>query len=249
MSVFLRQQRTEWFYGMVFFLLALLLLGFYAWLKYFDLASLSNKLDTERGAIAELKTQQNDLLDADLRLMLEQYSEQVKAVESVLVARDEVFTGSLSDDQFEPVVLLDIVQFIALLTDLLSRKVILSHFSLGPTGELSFLVQTTSFREAARQMEVLRMGFSGSRQKQVVMKEVQEGDVGESAFGEELPPLIINVVISSVVRSPLSGSLEEIPEVLRSGDSSYDFIVRMQINPQYFFALHEEQKESDEQAK
>ena len=217
------QHRRDWIYGSLFCLIAVILIGLFCWLRFVELARLEADIHHEQLAVQELKTQQQQFFDDGLGDQLAQYSDSIQVIESLLYARDEVFTGLMSEGRFEPMVVLDLVAFFERIQQLLSNKVLVNSFSLSPTGRVNFLVKTTSYADAAQQMDALRFGLE------------EEG---------ALSHLFINVLISSVTRSELRVRGEDLPALLQGKEASYDFTVQMDINPEYFSALQETSHES-----
>jgi len=215
------QHRRDWIYGGVYLLLSLVLMGLYCWLRFGELAQLEVDIDREQLAVQNLKAEQQQYFDDGLGDQLSQYSDHIQAIESLLFARDEVFTGLMSEDRFEPVVMLDLVAFFEHLQELLSEQVLVNGFSLSPTGRVNFLVRSTSYAEAARQMDALRFGLTEEEQQ---------------------PQLFMEVVISGITRTPLSHSAEDLPDLLQGKEASFDFSVQMDVNPDYFAVLREQEQ-------
>ncbi|MDZ4216877.1 MAG: hypothetical protein U1C97_00990, partial [Candidatus Gracilibacteria bacterium] len=146
MSVSSRQQTSQWVLGGIIFFLGLLLLGFHLWLSFFVMAELNQQVQAEDLALQSLKTQQNGFLQPEIRNLFAQYSDGISAVESVFAAREEVFTGEMTEKKFEPVTILDVLDFFKNLQDHLGQQTIMEELSLDPSGRLSLLVRTTSYR-------------------------------------------------------------------------------------------------------
>ena len=237
-----RQQISHWIFAGMFFLLSLVLVGFHIFLSWFELADLERQLETEKLALESLKVQQSGILQPEIRELFERYSDGVSAVDILFAARDEVFTGQLSEDDYQPVMLLDYPEFFQLLQKLLGKRSVLSNLSIDVTGRISFLVQTSSYTNAARQMAVFRDGLEQERQRSVLAEE-EEIPTEEGAV---MPVLLTDLQISSVARNPITGKAEDVPEVLSQSDSSYDFIVQARINPEYYFFRREQELAAEE---
>lgn len=232
------KQTTEFLFGGIFFFLTLLFVGFYLWLSLIHVSGLEQRLEIEKKAIEAIKTEQSTLLNPSLRGVFEQYSLGVNAVSAVLRAREEVFTGQMEEEDYNPVVMLDYLDFFELFKKLLYKKAVISNLSLDAIGRVSFLVQTTSYSEAASQMAAFRYGLSEGQQKKILAEDEEEAAV--------IPPLFKEVEISNIGRRLLTGQLDEIPVILQGSDSSFDFIVQMKMNPEYFAYQLERAREEAE---
>lgn len=234
-----RTQRNEWIFAGCFITFSVLLLGFYGWLRFFPVSTLTQQIEDEKRALAGLQEEQNRFLEKDLRDLFTRYSDGIAATEVVLAARDEVFTGAIDDDTAEPVVILDYPDFLKLFRALLGKKSVISNLTMSKAGQLSFLVQTGSYALAGQQMAALKFGLSPARQQEVLAAE--EG-VEEA---ETIPVLLRKIDITSVARREVTGQAEDVPAVLRGGEAIYSFIVQAEINPEYYFFMREREEESE----
>lgn len=226
-----RKHQTLWVFGSIFLSLSLVLLGFNSYLRFFSLAQIRENIDQEKKAIEKLQGEQEAYLKNELRELFSKYSDGVSAVTSVLAARDEVFSGELDDDTAEPVMILDYPDFFAKLQKLLGKKTVLSNLNIERAGQISFLVQTSSYLSAAQQITALRLGLAPEQQRRALAQAEED---------EEMPELLVDVVVTSVGKNDITGAGEDIPEVLRSGAATFNFIVQAQINPEYYFYLAEQ---------
>lgn len=201
--------QSEWVFGSICIFLAFLLLGFFGYLRFFALASLDRQIQTEKRALESAKAETAKSLTPELRGLFEEYSNGISSLQALFAAREDVFTGSLDPERYEPVVFLDYLAFFAELQKLLGKKTLLSNLTIDPIGRVSFLITTTNYFQAAKQMEALQQGFSD-------------------------PPLLIAFEISSVARKVLTGKAEEFPQFLRQESSVTQFLVEAKINPQYY---------------
>lgn len=232
-----RKHQTLWVFGSIFLGMSLLLLGFNSYLRFFSLAQIRESIDQEKKAIEKLLGEQEAYLKNELRDLFSKYSDGIGAVSSVLAARDEVFSGELEDDTAEPVMILDYADFLEKLKKVLGRKTVLSNLNIERSGQLSFLVQTTSYLSAAQQITALRLGLAPEQQRRAL---------AQVDISEDMPELLVDVEVSSVGKNDLTGAAEELPEVLRSGASTFNFIVQAQINPEYYFFLAEQAAQAAE---
>jgi hypothetical protein len=206
-------------------LLSIVLFSWHAWLSFVHIADWEEKVRIEEQGLADLQLQQDALMSAEVRQFLNQYSDSVVAIESVFAARDEFFSGEMTADRFEPVVILDLLSFFESLRERLSSRVLVNKISLSPTGELNFLVQSTSYRQAAQQLQVFQYGL----------------------LSDGLPQLFRELSVSSVSKTKLSlARQDELPDLLQGRDASFDFFVKMQISPEYFRALAEQTQQLQE---
>lgn len=205
-----RQQFSEWIFGAIFLGCALLLLGFHIWIRFFVFSDIQTKVQIEKTALESLKAEQGKLLTPELRDLFTQYSDGISALESVFAARDEVFTGSMDEDRYEPVVLLDYPFVFKELKKHLGKGTVLSSLTIDAFGKISFLASTLSFGDAARQIAALQFGFSQN------------------------PRLFTNVSVSSISRQQITGKQEDIPLVFRGMEATFNFIVQARINPEFF---------------
>lgn len=239
-----RQNTTNWTYGSIFLVVALLLIGFNMWLRFSVVPEAEAQKKTEELAVQSLRTQQNALLKPEVRDLFEKYSLAMEAVDIIFSAREEVFTGALDPDDYEPVMLLDYPDFFERFQKLLAKKAVIGNLTIDAYGRISFLVQTTSFHNAAQQLKAFRFGLSEQQQRRTSREELEEEgfDIDE----EDIPVIFRDVVVSAVTRNLLKGEVEDIPEVLRNGDSTYDFVIQMQLNPDYYSYLLDLKYEAEE---
>jgi len=205
---------VHWRDGSIFLIISFILLSFNIWIRWGEIAPLSSMIQKEKNAMANIVKKEEMLLDADLRKLFEEYSAGILSVEAIFSARDEVFSGSWDEKTYEPLLLLDYIDFFEKLKKLLSKHSVISNLSIDSTGKISFLIQSTSYLNAARQIAGLRLGFSE-------------------------PHILADVVISSVSKNEIIGEAHELPEVLRKNDSIYEFIVQAKINPEYYSWMQE----------
>ncbi len=206
-------------------IVSLILFSWHAWIRYVHIADWGEKVRIEEQALTDLQLDQEALMSDELRVFLREYGQVLSALDAVFLARDQVFSGQMTEDRFEPVLVLDLLPFFELLRARLSPQVVLNKVSLSPGGELGFLVQATSYRAAAQQLEVFQYGFSD----------------------EDFTQLFQDVSVSAVSQTKLSlAQLETLPDVLKGLDASFDFLVKMQINPKYFsdLALRKQEEEA-----
>lgn len=235
MALMDRQNTTNWTYGGIFLFVAILLIGFNMWLRFSVVPEAEAQKKTEEMAVQGLRTQQNALLKPEVRDLFEKYSLAMEAVDIVFSAREEVFTGALEADDFEPVMLLDYPDFFEHFQKLLAKKAVIGNLTIDAYGRVSFLVQTTSFHNAAQQLKAFRFGLSEAQQRRTSREELE--DDGFEVDEDQIPVIFADVVVSAVTRNLLKGDAEDIPDVLKNGDSTYDFVVQMQLNPEYFSYL------------
>ena len=234
-----RTSRNEWIFAGLFIGFSIILLGFYAWLRFFPIATLAQQIEEEKRALTKLQEEQNRFLEKDLRDLFTRYSDGIAATEVVLAARDEVFTGAIDDDTAEPVVILDYPDFFKLFRALLGKQSVISNLTVSKAGQLSFLVQTGSYAMAGQQMAALKFGLSPSRQQEVLAAEVGSDEP------QVIPVLLRNIDITSVARREITGQAEDVPAVLRNGEAVYSFIVQAEINPEYYFFVKEKEEDSE----
>lgn len=201
--------QSEWVFGSICVFLALLLMGFFGYLRFFALASLDRQIQAEKRSLESAKAETAKILTPELRGLFEEYSEGISSVQALFAAREDVFTGSLDPERYEPVVFLDYPAFFTELQKLLGKKTLLRNLTIDPIGRVSFLVTTTNYFQAAKQMEALQQGFSD-------------------------PPLLTAFEISNVGRKVLTGKAEEFPEFLRQESSVTQFLVEAKVNPSFF---------------
>ncbi len=146
-------RRTDTIMAVIFFILSGLLFGLNVWLRFFSLPLLDRDTHLQQAAFDAIRAEETAMLKPELKNLLEQYSEGVSAVDSVFHARDEVFTGALEEDQYQPVALLPLVEFFSQLRALLLKSTIISNLSLDHSGKIAFSVRTPSYEEAGKQME------------------------------------------------------------------------------------------------
>lgn len=214
--------QSEWVFGSICLFLAILLIGFFVYLRFFEVAFLDRQMQAEKRALETAKADTAKLLTPELRGLFEEYSEGISSLQSLFAAREDVFTGSLDPERYEPVVFLDYPAFFIELQKLLGKKTLLSNLTIDPIGRVSFLVTTTNYFQAAKQMEALERGFSGSGKP--------DQDL--------VPPLLTDFEISSVGRKVLTGKAEELPEFLRQESSVTQFLVEAKINAEYYAKVH-----------
>lgn len=208
------------------FFMSLFLFSWHAWFRFVVIEDWEEKVQVEEQALADFQLEQDAMMSVETRDFLDRYSDLVLVLESVLSARDMVFSGEMSADRFEPLVVLDLLEFFRLFRAHLSAEVLVQKLSLSSEGELSFLVQTTSYHEAARQSEVFRKGFKSE---------------------SDLPHFFQDIEISSVTKSDFSlQEQEKLPDLFQGKTSHFDFVVQMQINPRYFSALRAREELEDE---
>lgn len=201
--------------SLMVFLVVLFSSVFYGWLVFVHVSTWDDKVAVEERALTQLQQERDALMTDELREFLQRYTQTVSDLEAVLALRDEVFTGDLSPDHFAPLMVLDIVQFLAQFRAHLSPEVVVNTLSLSPEGELTFLVQSTSYQHAAEQMRA----FS------------------HPVLDEHFPGLFQSVSVSSVSRTALSlTDQEKLPALLQGRDASFDFFVKLQIDPAFYFA-------------
>lgn len=213
-----RQSGSEWAFGVVFLLLALLLLGFNGWLRFFVLEQVNGKVAVQQHELDSAKAEQAKILSPQLRGLFERYSKGIGALQSVFQARDDIFSGSLDEKQYEPIVLLDYLATLDLIKKHLSKTVVMGGLSIDPVGKISFVIQAPSYQQAAVQMAALEFSFSGK-------------DTGKKS---DRPVFLSDFSVSSISRNPFTGKPEEIPLILRGLPASYNFIVQAKLNPEYF---------------
>jgi hypothetical protein len=233
-----RKHQTLWVFGSIFLTLSLVLLGFNSYLRFFSLAQVREEIDQEKKAIQKLQEEQEGYLKNELRDLFSKYSDGVSAVASVLAARDAVFSGELDDDTADPVMLLDYPDFLEKLQKLLGRKTVVSNLNIDRSGQVSFLVQTNSYLSAAQQITALRLGLAPERQRRALAQE---------EVSEEMPELLIDVEVSSVGKNDITGAGEDVPVVLRDESATFNFVVQMRINPEYYFYLQEQRELAEEE--
>ena len=212
-------KNTEWLFASICLFLAFLLIGFFGYLRFFSIASLDRHLQAEKKAMESAKAETVKILTPELRGLFEEYSDGLSSLQALFSAREDVFTGSLDPERFEPVMLLDFPAFFLELQKLLGKKTMLSNLTIDPIGRVSFLITTTSYFQAARQMEALEKRFAST-------------------------PLLTDFEISSVGRKAITGKALELPEFLRQESSLTQFLVEAKINPEYYFALREEKEDA-----
>lgn len=200
-----------------------LLFGFHLYLRMAVLPSLSVIVAQKTSAVKVLEQEKEQSVSVGQRAELEQYAKGSEALQTLLLAREEVFSEIAEDSAVSPFIILDFLSFFEDFKALLGKKTVLSHLSISPSGTISFLLQTKSYRLAAQQMVALRSGFS-----------------------KDLPPLLKDIDISSVGRAPLIGKGEDVPEVLRDSDAVTSFAVEAKINPEYYRQQLIEQKNLNE---
>ena len=215
------QQQKSVILSSVYLFLALLLIGFFLYLKFIVLARLEASVLQEKSQVESIKVDQGKMLSVELRETFERYSQGISGVESIRIAREEVFTGLLEEEKYEPVMLLPYLSFFQDFQKLLKKTSVISALSIDPVGKISFVVSTTSYTQAATQMAALRDGFKPTK------KESQR------------PALFQKLLISSISKKDLLGKADEIPEVLREQSSVYTFLVQGFINPEYYLSLLE----------
>lgn len=231
MSAENRKHQTLWVFGSIFLGLSLVLIGFNSYLRFFSLAQIRENIAAEKKGIEKLQEEQEAYLKNELRDLFSKYSDGVGAVSVVLAARDEVFSGKLDDDTNEPVMILDYVDFLEKLKKVLGKKTVVSNLNIGRAGQLSFLVQTSSYLSAAQQITALRLGLTPEQQRRAL---------AQATVDEEMPELLVDVEVSSVGKNDITGAGEDVPVPLRDGASTFNFIVQAQINPEYYFYLAEQ---------
>lgn len=218
-----RQNQELWIFGGVFLFLSLCLFGFHGWMKFFALQELKLSIAAEHKIVQELKGKQETFLKNELRDLFSRYSEGVSAVSSIMAARDDVFSGAVNDDTAEPVVILDVPDFLLQLQRLLGKQMVLSNLEISRTGQVSFLIETMSYLSSAKQISALRLGLASERKKK------------SSADGDELaPPLFIDMEVTSVGKNDVTGTASDIPEIFRQLPATYRFIVQAKLNPEYY---------------
>lgn len=215
------QQQKSVMLSSVYLLLAFFLIGFFLYLKFVVVARLELSLSQEKKQVENIKADQGKMLSPELREAFERYSQGISGIESIAAAREEVFTGSLDEEKYEPLMLLPYVSFFQDFQKLLKKTSVISALSIDNVGKISFVVSTTSYSEAAAQLAALRDGFQPSKK-----------DL-------ERPPLLKNLLISSISKKDIVGKADEIPEVLRQQSSVYSFLVQGFINPEYYLSLLE----------
>lgn len=239
MNAEIRKNQTWWVFGSIFLSLSLVLVGFNCYLRFFSLAEIREGNDQEKRTIKKLQEEQENYLKNELRDLFSKYSDGISALTSVLAARDAVFSGELDDDNEEPVMILDYLDFFEKLKKLLGKNVVVSNLSISRSGQLSFLVQTTSYLSAAQQITALRMGLAPEQQRRAL---------AQVEVVEEIPELLTEVDVSSVGMNQIAGTGEELPEVLRNAAATFTFVVQAQINPEYYFFLQEQQELEEEES-
>lgn len=244
MSLSSRQRTTYFVFSGLFFLVILAFLVFDFWIRWFHLPDLQQKISVEEVAVQGLKTQQMGILKPEIRDLFQRYSDGITAVEGVMIARDEVFTGEWDEEDFQPLMLLDYLDFFERLRLMLGNKSFFNNLTISETGQVSFLIQTTSYLNAARQIDALRRGFSEENQRSIDDTEV----TSDPLDAEEKPLLFTNFSVTSVGKNEITGDAEDLPVLLRRTDASYDFVVQAQINPDYYLFLYDQQLATQEDA-
>ncbi|GEM_PF-4334752 len=168
-------RRTDRIITVLFFTLSAFLLALNVWLRFFALADLDRDLRRQQGAFESIRAQEAVMLKPEVKEVFERYSRGVSAVDAVLHARDEVFTGALDDDQAQPVAILPLVEFFAQLKGLLLKSTVISNLSIDHSGKIAFSVRTPGYEEAGKQME----GFHAPLLTQVEISSVSEQRVGQ----------------------------------------------------------------------
>jgi len=219
MSIEQRQRRHYLIFSGIFLLLFITLIGFNSYLRFGPVAEWSGKYSTDQLHLESLKKQQAMLMADGLKDLADRYSAGMGALESVFAARDAVFSGELDNVSLKPVVFLNSTDFFQSLQKLLRKNAVLSNLTIGNGGEIAFVMKTSSYQEAGRQIAALRFGIS---QKATA----------------SLPPLLTDFNISSVSMTVNAGD-ENIPEVLRNEPFIASFAVQAKVNPEYFQALNE----------
>lgn len=194
--------RKQKIFTILFVLMSLPLLAFNARLRWVNIAELNEKLMAEEVLVEMLRDERESILNPDIKEAVLKLREGVYFADVLLSARDEVFSGT----EDERLVILDFLKFFEKFKELLAKKTVVSNLSVDPSGGVSFLLQTTSYYQAAKQMEVLKYGF-----------------------GED-PALFVGLQINSVGRRELVGMAEEFPQVLRDEPAVYSFIVQARLN-------------------
>jgi len=245
-----RKYQGNWIYGGIFLFLAVLLLGFNYFVRVHQMKATAIDLEKNEQTLQRIQRDQTFILQDGFQDLAWRYSDGMAAVQSIFEARKEVFSGELDDDSIVPVVLLDMPDFFERLQDLLFKRSVLSNMTIGRKGDLAFLVQTTSYTDAGKQIATLRFGLepfieskkktSSNKNEDEESEEGEEEDV-EAEEEDEVPRLLIDFDISSVSRNNNAGG-DDVPEVLRGEPFVYSFIVQAQINPEYYIYLLEEEE-------
>lgn len=226
MSVEQRKRRHYLIFSGIFLLLTSVLVGFNCYLRFGPVAEWSEKVILDQQHLDDLKKQQNTLLQDGLKDLADRYFSGMGAVQSVFAARDAVFSGELDNVSLKPVVFLNSPDFFLSLQKLLRKNAVLSNLTIGNGGEIAFVMKTSSYQEAGRQIAALRFGVIGSK--------------------DEMPPLLTDFNISSVSMTVNAGD-ENIPEVLRSEPFIASFAVQANVNPDYFQALNDLKNAKEEE--
>ncbi|MDF2379301.1 MAG: hypothetical protein P1V18_03720 [Candidatus Gracilibacteria bacterium] len=244
MSLNSRQRTTYFVFSGIFLVFFLSFFIFDTWLRWFHVPELAQRINIEELAVQSVKTQQTGVLKPELRDLFQRYSDGISAVDSLYLARDQVFSGEWDEEDFQPVMLLDYPDFLEKLRLLLGNKTFFNSLTVSSTGQVSFLIQTTSYLNAARQIDALRRGLSEENQRDVVDTE----DTEDFEDAEEKPLLLTGFSVTSVGRNEISGEADDQPNILKRSDASYDFVVQAQINPAYYLYQYDLQLEAQDAA-
>ena len=177
--------RTCWIWTALFAITMLLLWSFFLWLRLSPLTQALDHRDRQRSQTESLAEEQAALLTPELTALFEDYSDGMRGLASLFAARDEVFSGALDDDHEDPVLLLDVIDFLGRFKRLIGKDSVLTNFDLNAAGQLSFVVETSSYYQASQQMEVLRFGF----EEEPLLSDVEITSVGRQVLGEGIAPV------------------------------------------------------------
>jgi|CXWL01.1.fsa_nt_gi hypothetical protein len=225
MTIDQRQRRSHLVFSGIFLSLSLALIGLNSFLRFGPVAEWSGKYTLDQQRLDALKKQQVGLMEDGLKDLADRYSAGMGAVQSVFAARDAVFSGELENLSLKPVVFLNSPDFFLSLQKLLRKSAVLSNLTIGNGGEIAFVMKTSSYQEAGRQIAALRFGIAAEKPSLKNPSLV-------------IPPLLIDFNISSVAMT-VNAADENIPEILRAEPFIASFAVQARVNPEYFFALNE----------
>lgn len=187
-------RRSAWIWTAIFVALTLLQWGWFLWFQFVPLGQAQDLKSRHQELVEELVSEQQSLLTSELKQLFEEASDGMRGLVSLFEARDVVFSGAIEDEHDEPVLLLDMSDFLGLFQDLLAKSSVISQLSLGPSGRLSFVIETGSYYQAAEQIQALRFGFT----ERPLLDEVEISSVGKQELNAELSPVFRFLVQAQV---------------------------------------------------
>jgi len=187
-------RKSAWIWTGIFIALILLQWGWFLWFQLVPLSQARTLRVRQQAAVEGLVSEQQSLLTPELQQLFEEASDGMRGLVSLFEARDLVFSGAIDDEHDEPVLLLDMSDFLGRFQDLLAQSSVISQLSLGPSGRLSFVIETGSYYQAAEQIEALRFGFD----EQPLLQEVEISSVGKQDLNAELAPVFRFLVQAQV---------------------------------------------------